>query len=169
MNPLSNRQKRVYLRKHLRHRLTLLRTLRERARNGESYTGRGDIYRCVKDANLIAVRLLLDFVGLRGVNDGGGFRLVASPRKNGQRFQDDVKIDQFIGRLLDPNDVPKRFHTTLAGVYCRGDKELAHVTTNFSGRYNTEQALIRAATAVETVLKAKLYDQLGEPLPEVDE
>ena len=43
------------MREHLRHRLTLLRTLRDRTAAGYSFAGQGDIYRCVKDSNLIAV------------------------------------------------------------------------------------------------------------------
>jgi hypothetical protein len=168
MRVLTKAEKREFLRKHLRHRLTLLRTLRQRKRSGESYQGRGDIYRCVKDANLMAVRLFLDFMGLRGVRDSTGLRLEPNPRKKGAKYQDDVKIDQFIGQLLVPGDIPKRFHQTLAGVYCRGDKELAHLTMVYSGRFNTESALIRAAGAVETVLSKRLFCPLNEPFPEMD-
>src|SRR4029077_18881477 len=102
MTTLTQTERDKFLREHLRHRLTLLRTLREGKRRGHNYQGQGDIYRCVKDSNLNAVRLMLDFLGLKGEFGGSDYRLVPSPRK----FADDVKIDQFIGRLLTPADVP---------------------------------------------------------------
>jgi hypothetical protein len=168
MKTLTPSQQRAMLRKHLPHRLTLLRTLRERARAGESYCERGDIYRCVKDANLIAVRLLLDFMGLKGVTGLAGPELQPSPRRSGRKYEDDVRIDQFRGALLTPKDVPRRLHRRLAGVYCRADKELAHLTTKFSARYNSEAALIRAADAVESLLERHLYRPARLPLPAID-
>ena len=169
MNPLTEHEKQTFLMTHLRHRLTLLRTLRERKRTGESYQGRGDIYRCVKDSNLIAVRLLLDFMGLKGVRRPTGFTLEPIPRRTAGKHADDVKIDQFIGHLLTPRDVPVVSHDMLAGVYCRADKELAHLTTTFDDRYNGENELIQAATAVENLLATHLYSTLGVSLPAMDE
>lgn len=127
---------------------------------------RGDIYRCVKDSNLLAVRLLLDFVGLKGEYRNGRYSLTPSPRKTGRKYQDDVKIDQFIGRLLTPKDVPSESHTLLAGVYRRADKELAHLTLTFNKRFNEETALIDAATAIEELLQTFLYGT--HPLPPMD-
>jgi hypothetical protein len=127
---------------------------------------KGDIYRCVKDSNLFAVRLLLDFVGLKGVYRKGHYKLIESPRKSGAQFQDDVKIDQFIGRLLKPGDVPPHLRTLLAGVYHRGDKELAHLTLRFNKRFNEEKALIGAATAIEELLQRFLYSKY--PIPAID-
>jgi len=168
LKAMNDDTKREYLTKHLRHRLTLLRTLRERKRTGESYEGRGDIYRCVKDSNLIAVRLWLDFMGLKGVREASGPVLKESPRKTGTKYADDVKIDQFTGRLLVPGDVPSEFHVTLAAVYCRADKELAHLTATTDDAYNSEDKLIEAATAVEGLLNQRLFGPLGMPLPEMD-
>src|SRR5882724_6593042 len=115
MTALTQTERDNFLRKHLRHRLTLLRTLRERKRSGHNYQGQGDIYRCVKDSNLIAVRLILDFLGLKGEFDGSDYTLMGSER--GAKFADDIKIDQFIGRLLTPADVPASSQRILAGVY----------------------------------------------------
>ena len=166
MKRLTPYTKRRFLREHLRHRLTLLRTLRERTKAGYNFQGRGDIYRCVKDSNLVAVRLLLDFLGLKGVYHKGRFRLVQSPRRNGPKWQDDVKIDQFIGRLLTPRDVPKNSRRLLAGVYRRADKELAHLTLKFNKRFNEEKALIDSATALERLFQQFVY--VGKPLPAMD-
>ena len=102
MHALSDPEKDEYLRVHLRHRLTLLRTLRKRKKAGYDYSQQGDIYRCVKDSNLIALRLLLDFLGLKATATGSAVTLSCNPR----RFAADVKVDQFINRLLTPGDVP---------------------------------------------------------------
>jgi hypothetical protein len=162
----TNRDK--FLREHLRHRLTLLRTLRERKSCRHNYQGQGDIYRCVKDSNLIAVRLILDFLGLKGEYDGSDYKLTARPRQRGGKFAEDIKIDQFIGRLLTPADVPASSQRILAGVYKRADKELAHLTSTFNKEFNEEGALIAAATAVEDLLQRFLYDALHEQLPQMD-
>jgi hypothetical protein len=169
MTKLTKPDQEKFLREHLRHRLTLLRTLRERNKRGHDYSGQGDIYRCVKDTNLNAVRLILDFLGLKGEQDGTDYKLVARQRRSGAKFQDDVMIDQFIGRLLTPADVPKSSQRILAGVYKRADKELAHLTSTFNEEFNQVDALIAAATATEDLLKRLLYDPIGEPLPEMDD
>ncbi len=168
MQALSDSDKQEYLRRHLRHRLTLLRTLRERKRAGYTYTQQGDIYRCVKDSNLMAVRLLMDFVGLKAEICDSKPALCCTPRRTGAKYADDVKIDQFIGRLLSPADVPDEHKRTLAGVYLRADKELAHLTTRFNDEFNQEDALIDAATAVEQLLERHLYAPSSEPLPPMD-
>jgi hypothetical protein len=143
-----------------------LRTLRERTKTGYNFKEQGDIYRCVKDSNLVAVRLLLDFLGLKGVYHKGRYRLVPSPRRSRAKWQDDVKVDQFIGRLLTPKDVPRTSRTLLAGIYRRADKELAHLTLKFNKPFNQEKALIDAATAIESLFQQFVYD--GKPLPPMD-
>ena len=164
MSALAQPEREKFLSKHLRHRLTLLRTLRERKNARHNYQGHGDIYRCVKDSNLIAVRLMLDFMGLKGELDGSTYKLA----QNTKRLPDDVKIDDFIGRLLTPADVPPSSHRVLAGVYKRADKELAHLTTVFNDEFNEEDALIEAATAVEDLFKRFLYEPLDKQLPQMD-
>jgi hypothetical protein len=168
MTALTPTERDKFLRKDLRHRLTLLRTLRERKRSGHNYQGQGDIYRCVKDSNLIAVRLILDFLGLKGELDGSDYRLMGSERQRGAKFADDIKIDQFIGRLLTPADVPVSSQRILAGVYKRADKELAHLTSTFNEEFNEEDILIEAATAVEDLLQRFLYAPQGEQVPPMD-
>jgi hypothetical protein len=167
MTTLTQTDKDKFLKEHFAHRLTLLRTLRERKRRGHNYQGQGDIYRCVKDSNLVAVRLILDFLGVKGEFDGTDYKLTPKPRT--AQFADDVKIDQFIGRLLRPADVAASSQRILAGVYKRADKELAHLTTTFNNEFNEEDALIAAATAVEDLLQRFLYGPLNRPLPPMDE
>ena len=167
MKLLTPYTKRRFMKEHLRHRLTLLRTLRERTKAGYSFERQGDIYRCVKDSNLIAVRLLMDFLGLKAEYYKGRFRLAAFPRRSGARYQDDVKVDQFFGRLLQPSDVPRGVRRVLAGVYARADKELAHLTLKFNKTFNEEKVLIAAATAVESLIQKFVY--AGKQLPAIDE
>ncbi|MDX2190056.1 MAG: hypothetical protein SFY32_09345 [Bacteroidota bacterium] len=141
-----------------------MRTLRERLRSDYNYNKQGDIYRCVKDSNLMAVRLLMDFLGIKGqINNGHYFLISRSSIHN-----NDVRIDKFIGRLLLPIDVPLSDAQTIAGVYVRADKELAHLTTIFNDEFNEESKLIEAATIIEGLLKVHLYDYFGESLPEMD-
>lgn len=169
MKPLTTAEKDAYLQSHLRHRMTLLRTLRERrVVRKESFHGSGDVYRCVKDANLIAVRLLLDFLGLCGSRKSGVPSLEKKTRGTGAKFADDIYVEHFIGRQLTPADVPNQLHNVLAGVYCRADKELAHLTTTFDDAYNTEERLIAAATAIENLLEQYLFKPLGYPTPPID-
>lgn len=165
---LTQTEKNDFLHKHLRHRLTLLRTLRERKRQQHNYQDLGDIYRCVKDSNLIGVRLILDFLGLKGKLENCNPVLTSNIRKTSPRNGDDIMIDQFIKRLLSPTDVPTVSHRTLAGVYLRGDKELAHLTSTFDEEFNKEETLIEAATVIEKLLEKYLYTPLGEQLPEMD-
>jgi hypothetical protein len=168
MIELTQPQKSEFLHEHLGHRLTLLRTLRERNRNGHDYKDQGDIYRCVKDSNLIAVRLILDFLGLKGKFENSKYELTSNSRKTNSKYQDDIMIDQFIGQLISPNEVPASSRRILAGVYLRADKELAHLTSTFNDEFNREDVLIESATIIENLLQKYLYDYLGEHLPKMD-
>jgi hypothetical protein len=162
---LTKEQKRDFFDNHLAHRLTLLRCLRNRSLQTSIWKGKGDIYRCVKDSNLIAVRLFMDFLGLKGIYNGNNYELIQNP--NPDRFKDDVKLDRFRGELLKPSDVSQHFHKLLAGIYARADKELAHLTLIFNEEFNQEEKLIEAATVIEQLLKEFLYDPLKEQLPPI--
>ena len=166
MRSLTTTEKTKFLQEHLRHRLTLLRTLRERTNAAHNFQGQGDIARCVKDSNLVAVRLFLDFLGLKGDFDGSDYMLKSNLRN--PKFPDDVKIDQFVGKLLKVDDVPSSKRRVLAGVYMRADKELAHLTLTFNKEFNEPACLIEAANVVEDLLKKFLYEPLRERLPEMD-
>ena len=129
---LTQEDKDEFLHKHLRHRLTLLRTLTKRTGDNYNFVGQGDIYRCVKDSNLIAVRMFLNFFGLKGIFQNETFELAEQPSKH----QDDILIDKFIGHLIKPDEISKNSQRILAGVYIRADKELAHITNKFNREFN---------------------------------
>jgi len=165
--PLSEDEKNKFLDCHLRHRLTLLRTLRTRVENGNIKKDDGNVYRCIKDSNLIAVRLLMDFLGLKGKPDGKDFILELNHVKRNPK--DDVKINDFPPcRLLTLNDVPNASQTILAGVYKRADKELAHLTRTYNDEFNEVQVLIEAATIIEELMRKFLYEPLRKSLPDMD-
>jgi hypothetical protein len=163
---MTRLDKKEFTQKHLKHRLTLLRTLRERKKNGYLYDVQNDIYRCVKDSSLIAVRLLSDFLGFRVKFENGHYSLTEITEK--QKRADDVRLDKFVDKLLCLKDLSIEDQRILWGVLIRADKELAYITSKFDDEFNTEEALIKAATIVEHLLKKNLYDALGEELPEMD-
>jgi len=148
----------------------LLQTLKDRKAKGYNFTtGQGDIYRCVKDSNLIAVRLLLDFLGLKAKFDKVTlvYSLFTNERK-AKKDEDDIKIDQFRSKLLSPTDLPRGSERILAGVYIRADKELAHLTSTSHDEFNTECILIQAATIVEDLMLKFLYAPHNRTLPDID-
>ncbi len=76
---------------HLKHRLTLLRTIKSRRDSEFNYTRNGDLYRCVKDSNLIAVRLFLNFLGLKGFQTENGEYDLKENKVEG----DDIQVTYF--------------------------------------------------------------------------
>ena len=167
MTALSEAQKTEFLDKHFRHRLTILRTLSKRVENGEIRNDDGSVYRCIKDCNLIAVRLLLDFLGLRGAMHGNDFILETNHNKKNKN--DDVKINDFPPcKLLEVNDVPINSQRILAGVYKRADKELAHLTKTYNEEFNDETILIEAAKIIVDLIDKFLYQPLGKSIPDLD-
>lgn len=159
---LTQDQKQDFFKFHLPHRLTLLLCLKERKQEFiDPKKANGDIYRCVKDSSLIAIRLFMDFLGLRGDFNGTSYILNENPRKK----ENDIKLDQFVDELVKPSNVSPNMKELLAAVYVRADKELAHLTYIFNEEYNQENVLIEAACAVEELIKQFLYAPLNEPWP----
>lgn len=160
---LTDQQKNEMFDAHLPHRLTLLRSFVYRKKASTAWAGEGDIYRCLKDSALISIRMLLNAMGLKGVflRPTGPYLL--------QRYQfrekDDVGIDQLGGKLVDPTSLTPKEHRLLAGLYCRADKELAHVTTTYNKEFNTQAAIIRGTILVTKLIKKHLYDEVYRPLP----
>jgi hypothetical protein len=155
---------------HLPHRLTLLRTFRDRVKEKQQrkgiWQGEGDIYRCLKDSALISIRLFLEAMGLQGCCDTAKNSYLLTMREG--RRADDVWIDQLGGMLVDPGDhdlISDQDHRILAGIYCRASKELAHLTVADEGEFNTEEALIRGVDSVERLLRTHLYEKVGWEWP----
>src|SRR5437899_1067887 len=143
---LTQQQKSDFLNAHLRHRLTLLRTLRDRKAAGWSWDGMGDLYRCAKDSALISIRLLTGALGLRGEFDASksDFVLKSAPSPNA----DDVQVDQLGGQLVPLNSLSPPEQRLLAGVCVRANKELAHLTLTYNEEFNREDVFLSAATLI---------------------
>jgi hypothetical protein len=152
---------------HLPHRLTLLRAFRDRQNWGGNWQGTGDIYRCLKDSALISIRLFLQAMGLKGKYDVTQQDYRLERRNPSPRFLDDVYIDQLGGQLVDPATIKIDDQRLLAGIYCRAEKELAHLTTHDEAKFNTSNALIEGINLVEGLLRLNLYDKVGRQLPPV--
>jgi hypothetical protein len=166
MSKLDDIEKEIFLQKHLRHRLTLLRTLGARVESKFDFSSNGDIYRCIKDSNLISIRLLMDFLGIKGSLNNGNFSLIEIIVNN--KNKNDIRIDEFNRKLLTIEDVLESDREILAGVYVRADKELAHLTNKFNDEFNEEKALIHAAKIIENLIRIHLYEFLEVPFPEID-
>ncbi len=152
-----------YLKKHFPHRLTLLRTLSNRNRHG--WRNEGDIYRCVKDSCLMAIRFWINFLGFKINREGS---LVLIDQQNTK--PDDVSIYSFTNQWVPMTDpLISENKILLERVYKRGDKEIAHFTTNDDGEYNTEEKLIEATKVVEELISERLYKPLGKSIPRHDE
>ena len=160
---LTTEEKDWFFAAHLPHRLTLLRAFGHRRKPPAEWLGEGDIYRCLKDSALISTRLLLNALGLQGEKSKqkGSYFLV----KHRSKYPDDITIDLLGGELADPGQFAPDEHRLLAGIYCRADKELAHLTNTFEYDFNTEQAIIDGSNLVVETLKTHLYDKLGRELP----
>jgi len=158
-------EQRDYRQRHLRHRLTLLRSYSHRRATGFDWNGNGDLFRCAKDSALIAIRLFLSAMGLKGRKDQD-FDLYQD-RAGGQ---DDVLIDQLGGTLPDPSSwslTPPQARL-LAGIYCRTNKELAHLTSTFDDEFNGDEIVDEAAQLVVGLLNTNLYTVVNETMPEID-
>ncbi len=81
------------------------------------------------------------------------------------RLPDDVWIDQLGGTLVDPDLISDHDRRILAGIYCRANKELAHLTVADEGEFNTEEALIYGVDSVERLLRTNLYEKVGWEWP----
>jgi hypothetical protein len=158
---LSDEEIGKFLDAHLPHRLTLLRTFRER-KSTVDIAGCGDIYRCLKDSALISIRLLLEAMGLKGHHEGGAYSLVPDPCP---KKPDDVKIDLLGGEPVDPPSIPLDDQRVLAGIYCRASKELAHLTLTYNDEFNDPERILLGIDLVQGLIQKHLYAKIGRELP----
>lgn len=159
MRELTDEEKNDFLEKHIRHRLTLLLTFKKRA-GEDNFEQQNDLYCCAKDSSLIAIRMFLNFLGLKDDKKSGDPILI--PFKGQDK---DVQLSQFVGKLISPESIPEEDGKLLAGVYRRGDKELAHLTLIYNDEFNEPANLIKATTLIENLLKTHLYGPLKLDFP----
>jgi hypothetical protein len=158
---LTPTQIEAFLQDHIPHRLILLTTFRDRqAWFDESFRAErrdGDLLRVSKDSALISIRMFANFLGLR-LKAG---KLTEGFTSKG-KYPNDVNATDLGGRQAMLSDISTDERTTLEGLLNRGDKELAHLTSNFTGHddYNTEEAFKCGIDLVERLLREKVYNQV---------
>jgi hypothetical protein len=181
MKTLPNSTKEEFLTAHIAHRLTLLRTFRERQKCFElemkapNNRLHGDLARCAKDSALISIRLLSGAMALRVLESSKGsgtFNLYDHREKRIQeekkRRNDDIWINELGGILPTTDDLSHHEKQLLAGMLRRADKELAHLTGTFDDGFNTAKCIIEAVDLVERLLNQHLYQKVGKPMPQID-
>jgi hypothetical protein len=120
---LTAQQKAEFFHKHLPHRLTLLRALRDRRNWGSDWRWIGDIYRSLKDCAIISIRLLLESIGLKGAYDNSKKDYILKEVVSGAQHSDDVRINNLGGQIVSLNTIALDDQRLLAGIYCRASKE----------------------------------------------
>jgi hypothetical protein len=184
MKTLSDSKKEEFLKGHLAHRLTLLRTFRERQKwledemnppNNRQY---GDLARCAKDSALISIRLFSGAMALRifeTPKNSGNFMLCDHRHKRVQdekkRRDDNIWLDDLGGTLPITDSLTDEDKRLLIGVLKRADKELAHLTKTFNDEFNTAKKIVEAIALIERLLQEhlyKIYKKIGMPMPPVD-
>jgi hypothetical protein len=158
---LNPKQIEAFLQDHIPHRLILLTTFRDRQPWFEESlrTGRpdGDLLRVSKDSALMSIRMFANFLGLK--LKSGKLTEGFTPKS---RYPDDVNVTDLGGRQALLSDLTADEQANLEGLLNRGDKELAHLTSNFTGHddYNTEDAFESGIALIERLLRHKVYDEV---------
>jgi hypothetical protein len=179
MKTLSDSEKKEFLKSHLAHRLTLLRTFKERQNwlkdemNPPNNRRHGDLARCAKDSALISIRLLSGAMALRVLKTpgkSGNFALFdyREKRVKDLRKDDDIWLDDLGGTLPKTDDLTEENKRLLVGVLKRADKELAHLTKTFDNEFNTAKIIVEAIDIIERLINEHLYIKVGVTMPLVD-
>jgi len=164
---LNEAEKSRYFDSHFPHRLVLLRTFRIRTEDtGFKSLENGDVYRCAKDASLIAIRQWMDFFGMRATDSDA---IEQGKRPNPKYEDSDLRFYHFtecVGAIdLEPDQEIK-----LIKAYQIADRELAHLTLRPVKRdLCEEETLIEASKIIEGIISEHLYQPLGRELPEHNE
>lgn len=155
---LTEAQKKAFLYHHIPHRLCLLTTFRdrqpwfkERKENPDC-----DLLRVSKDSALVSIRMFAEFLGLKEV-------------KRNDKRNDDVSVDMLGGTWTHMEDLPSEEQVVMKGLLLRANKELAHLTSDYTGHdeFNTARALVDGINIVERLLREHLYEPLKAPFPDL--
>ncbi len=153
---LTEAQKVAFLDKHIPHRLCLLTTFRDRQPWFRERIGHPDcdLLRAAKDSALISIRMFAEFLGLKTVD--------------GKR-NDAVFVDMLGGTSAPMEDLPNKERSVIGGLLRRANKELAHLTSDYTGQdeFNTAKALVDGINIIEGLLRKHLYEPLKRSFPDL--
>ena len=162
---LTSEERVAFLDRHIPHRLCLLTTFRDRQAWFKQRINNPDcdLLRVSKDAALISIRLLAQFLGL-GLDRGDPRRLT---ERSGNGQPDDVFVDMLGGKRVRLTDLSEAERLVIEGLLRRASKELAHLTSDYSDHdtFNKARAFKVGIDTIERLLHTHLYDLLT-PDPE---
>ena len=149
-------QKPDFLDRHIPHRLCLLTTFRDRQAWFKERIGQADcdLVRVAKDSALISIRMFAQFL-----------RITHSQQK-----RTDVFVDELGGRLArEPDELSPDDRAKIEGLHRRGNRELAHLTTDFQGHdsFNTARAIVDGINIIERLVRTCLYEEQCLPFPDL--
>ena len=152
---LTKAQKVAFLDKHIPHRLCLLTTFRDRQPWFKERIGRPDcdLLRVAKDSVLISIRMFAEFLRLK---ESGG-------------KEDDVFVDMLGGSPVKLTQLPEEEQSVINGLLRRANKELAHLTSDYTGHdeFNTAKVLVDGINIIEGLLRKHLYEPLKRSFPDL--
>jgi|GEM_PF-2181186 len=143
---------------HLKYRLTMLVSLKERLEAKESISDRSMV--CEFEAALVASRMFVQFLGLR-TEHKPQLRLIEDRSyftKDGR--SDEVKIADLGGNFVAiSRDLTVDEAALLARAHHAASKATAHLTYNSNHGFKPEELLVGADLIVR-LLKSHLYDRV---------
>src|SRR4051812_24714872 len=143
---------------HIQHRLTLLRTFRDRL--ADSSPVPGDYHRCCKDSALISIRLFVEALGLCCHPTSDKLKKRSPQTKK----DDDIWFEDIGGCSVEPKDLTPTQHVLLSRMLRRANKELAHLTKTQDEEFNRREKLIAAIDLVESLVNRHFYIKIGAEL-----
>jgi hypothetical protein len=151
--PLSQPEKDEWFDNHLPYRLRVLMSWPKR------------IAQCDAEASLIHCRLFLQFLGLGIAHNP--LTLINKRNYFDVGPVDEIKINDLNGSFVDANTLSPGDADLAARAYHAASKASAHLTFKSAHGFDPAE-LPRACNLALKLVKVKLYDIVGRPLPEID-
>jgi hypothetical protein len=83
--------------------------------------------------------------------------------------EDDVFVDMLGGSPVKLTQLPEEEQSVINGLLRRANKELAHLTSDYTGHdeFNTARALVAGINIIEELLRKHLYEPLKHRFPDL--
>jgi hypothetical protein len=83
--------------------------------------------------------------------------------------EDDVFVDMLGGSPVKLTQLPEEEQSVINGLLRRANKELAHLTSDYTGHdeFNTAKALVDGINIIEGLLRKHLYEPLKRSFPDL--